>query len=266
MRKIYVLLLFLVAGAWSCGSSQPPPSDGDADAAAKPSKSLYKRQELGEFLQDTDPNRNTNQYLIGVGDRLDVVFFYHDELTTLDLLVRPDGRITLPYVGDIMAAGHSPMNLDSTLTGHFEEILRDPNLSIIVRSTSLPRVYVLGEVEQPGHFDIPVDITVLQAISRAGGHTAGAKLGSVLVIRRERVDRVVAVVVDVGAIMAGAAIQNDFQLSNNDVVYVPKTRIRATADFMQELDDIVRPPLEWIVRGLQISVLRDEFFFIGGSN
>jgi len=197
-----------------------------------------------------------------VGDRLDVVFFFHDDLTTLDLLVRPDGRITLPYVGDVMAAGHTPMYLDSTLTRRFEEILREPNLSIIIRSTQLEHVYGLGEVERPGHYTYPVNMSVLQAISDAGGHKPSAKLANVVVIRREGPDRVLGVLVDVGAIMDGGQIQNDFQLTNNDIVYVPKTNIAKAGDFIQELDDVVKPPLEWVVRALQITVLRDQFFFI----
>lgn len=265
MKKSYFFLICLVAGLWSCSSGPKPQTDAETateTAAAADTKAMYKRQELGQFLRDTDPNRVSNEYMVGIGDRLDVVFFYHADLTTLDLLVRPDGRITLPYVGDVMAAGHSPMYLDSTLTTRFEEILREPNLSIIVRSTQELRVYVLGEVEQPGHVAFPVDMSLVQAISQAGGHKSSAKMGNVIVIRREGADRILGVVVDVGAIINGGQIQNDFQLSHNDIIYVPRTRIAKAADFMQELDDVVRPPLDWVLRGLQISLLRDNFFFI----
>jgi len=261
MKKYRFLLICLVLAALGCSGS-PKPDAGPEAGSAGPEADMYARQELGDFIKDTGPERTTNDYVIGVGDRLDVVFFFHNDLTTLDLLVRPDGRITLPYVGDVMAAGATPMHLDSTLTTRFEEILREPNLSIIVRSTMLPRIYVLGEVDRPGEYTFPVDMSVLQAVSHAGGQTTGAKLENTIVIRREGTNRIVGVVVDVKAIMEGRALQNDFQLKNNDIVFVPKTRIRAIGDVVEELDRVVRPPVDLILRTIQISILRDQFVLL----
>ena len=248
MRKLTILLICGVAIACGC-TTNPPKREGN----------VYAEEDLTRFVWDSELDEGPEEeYVIGVGDRLDVVFFFHRDLTTSDLVVRSDGRITLPYVGDVMAAGHTPMDLDTTLTASFAEILRDPNLSVIIRETPENVVYVLGQLRSPGGYPFERNMSIVQALSVAGPFERGAALGNVLVIRRQGVNRIAGVVVDVAAILDGRAIQNDFQLKNNDIVYVPKTSLESAAQFSEALWDIVQPPTDMVLKAWQIRALNEQ--------
>jgi polysaccharide export outer membrane protein len=243
-----ILLGALTVVVGAC--SHRPPAASDAE--------VYNQQALGTFLKETTPDELQNEYVVGAGDHLKVTFFYHDELTSDDLLVRPDGRITLPYVGDIMAAGNTPMHLDSLLEARFATILRQPSLSVIVRSIATPIVYVLGEVQLPDGYGMHGPVSVAQAIALARGLKPGAKADHTLVIRRQGTSRIIAVEVDLKAILSGKAIGNDFLLRNYDIVYVPKTRLKSAAEVMTILNDVIRPPTDLFLRGWQVQVLRTQ--------
>ncbi|MCZ6766690.1 MAG: polysaccharide export protein [bacterium] len=239
-----VCLTLLVS---SCGGGQKYATGGDTQ--------VYPKEDLGRFQRATMPSPTTNEYYIGIGDRLDVVFFFNSELTTPNLLVRRDGRITLPYVGDVMAAGVTPMELDSTLTEQFSEILRDPNVSVIVVDSEDRRIYVLGEVSRPGGFTFDESVSVSQALALAGGLLPSAKEEYALVMRREGLDTVLGLRLDVKAILAGIAVQNDIELRNEDVIYIPKTRMASAGDWMQEFDRIIGPPINILFKALQSRTL-----------
>jgi polysaccharide export outer membrane protein len=219
-----------------------PPSSGK----------LYKPEQLGGFLGES-AERQSNEYIIAIGDKLDVVFLYHKDLTTNDLIVRSDGRISLPYVGDIMAAGYRPMQLDSVLTEHFAEILREPNLSVIISSSATKMVYVFGEVDLPGGYPFETNISLLQAIALARGPKSSAKADHTVVIRREGVSRIIGVEVNVNAITSGDAIHQDFMLRKNDIVYIPKKRLDSVRDFMDAINTIVLPPMRAYLYGWEIA-------------
>ncbi len=130
-----IALLMLVA-AFGCSS---------APKMTVSSGEMYERGDLEEFVNRTGPPAGaTAYYQFGIGDRLDIVFLYHSNLTSRELLVRDDGRISLPYVGDQMALGYTPMQLDTILTEKFAEILKEPNLSVILNEPAEKKVYVLG--------------------------------------------------------------------------------------------------------------------------
>lgn len=223
-----------------------------------PISTWSNEEKLEEFTKETQPGELIDEYIIGVGDILDVVFFFHDDLTTQDLEVRRDGRITLPYVGDVMAAGRTPMQLDSTLTASFSEILRDPNLSVIVRSTPDKHVYVVGHVPRPGGYPFDYNISLIEALSLGGGLIPGSKSDQVLVIRRQGLDEITAVEVNVKSILDGGAVEQDFLLRDHDIVYIPKTRIHKVGDFVQELHRISGPPVDALLRAGQIVVFINQ--------
>jgi len=239
--------LCLALLASSCGGGQKYATGGETQ--------VYPKESLGQFQRQTMPSPTTNQYYIRTGDRLDVVFFFNTELTTPNLLVRRDGRITLPYVGDVMAAGITPMELDSVLTTQFSEILREPNVSVIVVDSPARLVYVFGEVARPGGYAFTDKISVTQALALAGGIEPSAKEEYSLIMRREGLDTVLGLRLDVKAILSGLAVQNDIQLRDEDVLYIPKTRMASAGDWMDEFDRIVGPPVNIIFRALQSRTL-----------
>lgn len=251
--RLFAIILFLAALSAGCSSN---------NAGREKPGELYEQDQLGQFVEDTDPLESQEDYVIGIGDRLDVVFFVHKELTTIDLLVRSDGRVTLPYVGDVDAAGVTPMQLDSTLSYRFSEVLREPNLSVIVRAPADKLVYVLGQVKAPGGFPYDTKLSVVQAIALAGGIERGAKTSHVLVIRRKGPEKIVGIEVNVASITSGYNVQSDIWLRNYDILYVPKTRLQSAGEFIAIINDILYPPVDLLVRGWQIQVMKQQLDII----
>ncbi len=227
---------------------------------------MYPKSRLAQFDRDTGPDPSPAQYLINYGDRLDVVFLYHANLTTRDLLVRPDGRISLPYVGDVNAFGITPMALDTTLTTRFSEILRDPTLSVIVKEARDKRIYVLGDVKSPGAYTFDQSMSLIQAFAEAGGVIRGAKPEHTVVIRRRGEESIVGVEVNVKDIMGGKAIGNDIWLQDLDIIYVPRSRIQSVADFAQTFGTIINVPIDAAFTYWQIRNLQENFEFFQNRN
>jgi protein involved in polysaccharide export with SLBB domain len=228
------------------------------------SEGWYDAESVQEFVADTSKRAVPAlepEYVIGVNDVLEVVFLYHNNLTTRDLIVRRDGRISMPYVGDQMAAGVTPMVLDSLLTVRFAEVLRDPNLSVIVSEPAPQKVYVLGEVNQPGRFEFNDEFSMLQAVAEAGGVKPGGMTNHAVLIRRQGVSQITGVEVDLRAAANGSQLSNDLRLRNYDIVLIPKHPIYSAAEFMQAIGDIINVPLDAVFKGWQIANLKENYQF-----
>ncbi len=237
---------------------------GGGVKGADRSEGWYDADSVAQFDAETlapAPLDFAPEYVIGVNDVLEVVFLYHSNLTTRNLIVRRDGRISMPYVGDQMAAGITPMVLDSLLTTRFSEVLRDPNLSVIVSQPAVQKVYVLGEVNGPGRFEFTDEMTMLQAVASAGGVKAGGMANHAVLIRRQGVSQIVGVEVDLRAVMDGSQMSNDLRLRNYDIVMVPKHPIYSAADFMQAVGQIINVPLDAVFKGWQIANLKENYQF-----
>lgn len=164
------------------------------------------------------------EYRIHVGDQLDIKFFYNPELEE-QVTVRPDGRISLQLVREIMTAGLTPAELTDLLTKKYAKELKMPEVTVIVRSFGSQRVYVDGEVAKPGIVPLVGFVTVLQAISQAGGMKDAARRGEVIVIRHGTANKPIALTVNVERIIDGTDMRQDIALKPFDIVYVPKSPI-----------------------------------------
>lgn len=164
------------------------------------------------------------EYRIQVGDQLDIKFFYNPELEE-QVTVRPDGRISLQLVREIMTAGLTPAELTDLLTKKYAKELKMPEVTVIVRSFGSQRVYVDGEVAKPGIVPLVGFVTVLQAISQAGGMKDAARRGEVIVIRHGTANKPIALTVNVERIIDGTDMRQDIALKPFDIVYVPKSPI-----------------------------------------
>lgn len=223
---------------------------------------MYEKEELGDFVKETSrvvPEER--QYLIRPGDVLDVVFLYHRDLTTKEVPVRSDGKISLPHVGDAQAAGLTPMAMDSILTSRFAEILKEPSLSVIVKETAKRRIFVLGEVNRPGEQEFDRNVTIVQALAEAGGFTSKAKTNHAVLIRQEGRAKVVGVEIDVKAILNGSALYNNIPLEDSDIVYVPRNRISSVLQFAETVKTITDLPLDWYLTAWQIRNIQVSYEF-----
>jgi polysaccharide biosynthesis/export protein len=123
-------------------------------------------------------------YVIGPEDVLSIVFWREKEMST-EVVVRPDGKISVPLLKDVQAAGYTPEQLTATLVDAASKYIAHPNATIIVKAINSRKVFIVGQVAKPGAFPIAGDMTVLQLIAMAGDVLEYAKTKRVTIVRRE---------------------------------------------------------------------------------
>jgi polysaccharide biosynthesis/export protein len=124
-------------------------------------------------------------YTIGAGDMLQVVVWKEPELTR-DVLVRADGRVTLPLLGDIDAAGRTPRQLADEITRGLGRFVTAPQVTVGIGQAMSARVYVIGQVVRSGEIPLSVPLTVVQALALSGGFKEFARTDSILIVGRDR--------------------------------------------------------------------------------
>ena len=164
----------------------------------------------------------SEEYVIQPGDRIEIKFFYNSEMNDF-MTVRPDGRISLDLIGEVMAAGRTPIGLKNFLTEKYAKELKNPEVTVIVRSFG-SRIYVDGEVKKPGEFELLRPLTVMQAIARAEGLTEKA-WKEALVIRRIKGKDPLVMKLDLDDVLTGKDFGQDVGLVPFDIIYVPRSPI-----------------------------------------
>lgn len=130
------------------------------------------------------PPKVGKDYVIGADDVLDVSVWKEQELTR-SLQVRPDGKISMPLVGDVQAAGLTPGQLAQSVSEKLKKYLTAPQVTVILTQINSQRVYVTGEVTRPGAYPVLPGMTILQAITSAGGLTQFANSKKIFLMRDE---------------------------------------------------------------------------------
>ena len=157
------------------------------------------------------------------GDVIEVKFFYTPELNE-NSTVRPDGRISLQLIGEVMAEGKTPIELRNELLELYKPHLKIPDIAVIVRSLQDRLVFVGGQVMTPGIVEMPGEMNVLEAVMAVGGFDLReAELKNVIVIRHVG-GRRYGYSIDLKSALDGDETQ-PFYLEPKDIVYVPRTKI-----------------------------------------
>jgi polysaccharide export outer membrane protein len=115
-----------------------------------------------------------NAYAIGIGDVLDIAVWKNPELS-VTVPVRPDGRVSVPLLGDVQASGMTPRALTEDLTKRFQEFVTAPSVSVVIKEIHSRKVFVTGEVATPGAYDLQPRTKLMQILAMAGGLTPYAK-------------------------------------------------------------------------------------------
>ncbi|MBI3802955.1 MAG: polysaccharide biosynthesis/export family protein [Nitrospirae bacterium] len=158
-------------------------------------------------------------YLLGPEDVLHVSI-WKDEALTREVLVRPDGRISFPLVGDLQAAGRTVEDLKAELTKRLTPFIPNPTLSVEVQKVNSYKIYVLGKVARPGEYLVGHETDVMQALSLAGGLTPYAAENRIRVLRRENGAQQTYLFRYSEAIQ-GEHLEQNILLRRGDVVVVP---------------------------------------------
>ena len=162
----------------------------------------------------TDP-----AYVIGPEDVIDINVWKEPDMTRI-VPVRPDGKISLPLINDVQAAGLTPQQLSTAVTEKLRKFLTGPQVTVIVTEINSQRVYILGEVTRPGAFPLLPGMTVMQALSSAGGFTAFAKMKSIYVLRNEN-GKKVKYPFNYKDAINGKNSEQDIPLKAGDTIVVP---------------------------------------------
>jgi len=141
-----------------------------------------------------------DDYVIGPEDQLSIVFLTTRDMS-VDVVVRPDGKISLPIINDVRAAGLTPDELRQAIMDAAKRFVQDPTATVLVRQINSRKVFITGTVSRPGSYPLNAPTTVLQLIATAGGVTEYADPKRIVVIRT-----------------TGAQQQTVFDFNYNDVV------------------------------------------------
>ncbi len=175
-------------------------------------------------------------YIIGPGDQLDISVWRHPDLAA-KVIVRPDGNISFPFVGEVKALDLTIPELTDKIKYSLVNVVNQPIVTVNVLSFQNQKVFVLGEVALPGVFPFDGRITVVEALSRAHGYKADtAQLNSVVVIRRGGPGGQGAqgFRLNIWDVINKGDFSQDITLVPGDIVYVPKTFIANITTFIQE--------------------------------
>jgi polysaccharide biosynthesis/export protein len=158
-------------------------------------------------------------YTIGSDDVLTVVFWREKDLST-DVVVRPDGLITLPLINDVQAAGLTPDQLRTRLTVAAGKFVTDPNVTVVVKTINSRKVFITGQVMRGGPFPLGGPTTVLQLIATAGGLQEFAKSDKIVILRTES-GKSTAFQFNYNEVVRGRNLQQNIELKPGDTVLVP---------------------------------------------
>lgn len=198
-------------------------------------------------LTDTTmlPTPEPAAYTLQAGDQLAIKFYNNPELDD-EQPVRPDGKISLPFVGQVDAGGLTPGQLEKLLVERYTGELASPQVTVIVREYSPQRYYIGGEVGSQGTYEIHGPITLAQAIQEAGGFLPTARRKQVILIREDGTGSRVGYSIDIKSVLSGAAPERITYLRAQDVVFVPRSKIGNVNLFVEQFVRGVLPTVPGI--------------------
>ena len=158
-------------------------------------------------------------YLLQPGDLLTVSVWKEVDLSS-ELVVRPDGGISLPLVGEIAAAGHTVEQVRATIVQRLSKYISDPTVAVVVKQALGNQIFVIGKVNKPGQYPINRSVDIMQALSLAGGTTPFAAVNHIRVLRRDGLQEIT-LKFRYSDIERGRNLQQNIVLQSGDTVVVP---------------------------------------------
>lgn len=217
LKILCFICLFLIGG---CVTTIPEGNYQNSSSIQRSGKQRfeYKNTSKADFLKSKEAKDSA--FILGPGDKIEITVYRHDELSKT-LWIGPSGKIIYPLIGDIQASGLSIFELREKIRDGLSKYIIDPKVGINIITVQSQSVAVLGEVKKPGSFFLDHPLTVLEAISLAGGFTIKAKQGSVFLIRKGLEKQTVKVLNLKKAIKKGDLTYN-VVLQRGDIIYVPE--------------------------------------------
>jgi polysaccharide export outer membrane protein len=178
MKPGSFLVLALLIPAIFCSAQEKPSQEkpnGDQGAAVQASSTPTEQEAAKQPMDDS--------YVIGEFDSISVLVWKEEGLTDKGLLVRPDGMISLPLLGDIKASGKTPMKLAKEIEEQLKKFVQDPNVTVSLNQMNSKKIYFMGEIGKQGPILMTPGMTLLEAIGTAGGLTPFANAKKIYILR-----------------------------------------------------------------------------------
>jgi polysaccharide export outer membrane protein len=204
MKRVFLpaLLGILTVSALAFGIQKPAIVQGSVPAVS-PAKQVV-----------------ADDFVIGPEDVLAISVWREPELSVKDIIVRPDGKLSLPLVNDIQASGLTPRQLQMRLAERLKEFIDAPNVTVVVTKIESQAVSIVGKVSKPGVYPLGAPMTVLELLARSGGFQEEAKTKRIRIVRNEG-GRTTQFAFNYSEVSAGKNLKQNITLKNGDVVIVP---------------------------------------------
>ncbi len=187
-------------------------ADAPLAATAQTAPAAAPAKPVGDFTPDRD-------YRVGPEDLLDITVWREDALKQQSL-VRPDGGISFPLIGEVLAAGKTVEEIRDEIAKRLEKFLPSPVVSVSIVRVASNRIYIIGKVNKPGDMPAGRFVDVLQALSMAGGLTPFASENRIQILRREG-GKQVSIPFNFGEVRRGIRMDQNILLQAGDTVLVP---------------------------------------------
>jgi polysaccharide export outer membrane protein len=216
-KKLILFAVIALAGAAMANAAQQDKKNEKKETAVAASRNdaaLPSDSKAAPIAATSDP-----AYVIGPEDVLDISVWKEPDVSRV-VPVRPDGRISLPLINDVQAAGLSPQQLAGSVSDKLKKYLTGPQVTVIVTAINSQRVFVVGEVLRAGAFPMLPGMTVLQALSSAGGFTTFADVKKIHVVRM-RNGKQVEIAFNYRDVLKGDNSEQNIKLEPGDTIVVP---------------------------------------------
>lgn len=217
-RRLAMLASFSLA--FSVAWAQQPNTPPSAKEPAKKTLPLEGREKPRAVTDHRAVNSPSDDYIIGAEDVL-VINVWREPEISRTVPVRPDGKISLPLVGDLEASGLTPLKLRNIVAEKLKAYISNPEVSVIVQEVKSQDFFIIGEVSRPGAYPLGKPVTVLDAIALAGGFREFAKVKKIYVLRRMGDGSRVRLPFDYKAVIKGKNFNQNVELKPGDTVVVP---------------------------------------------
>jgi polysaccharide biosynthesis/export protein len=198
----------------------PPKPSPQAPAAKPPTAKPPASKPPAATPQGPDALKVPVDYIIGPDDVLGIMFWRDKDMSVEQVVVRPDGMVTLPLLNDVKAAGLTPDEFREQVMKAATQYVEDPNVTIVIRQINSRKVYVTGNVSKPGSFPLTGPTTVMQALAMAGGLTEYAEESDIVIMRTVNA-KTQTFKFNYKDVIKGKKLEQNIELRPGDTIIVP---------------------------------------------
>jgi polysaccharide export outer membrane protein len=220
IKSLLTATLFLPLWFMVLGPAMAEETAAANPAAADETTAVETRNEKSAVTPTEDARAIDKDYVIQAGDTLEISVWRERDLQK-DVLVRPDGGINFPLVGEVIAAGKTIDQLKNELATKLTKFVPDPVVTVSVKQVQGNKIYVIGKVSRPGEFVTNRNIDVMQALSIAGGPTPFASVNKIKILRRGQNGEIESIPFKYSRVEKGKDLEQNIILRGGDIVVVP---------------------------------------------